>query len=268
MVIQGPRGGQNTVVSFAHVDKYAGTRLGLNLGEVRAGETRVVESPRRLRAEQNYGYVHGLWWLWLADRRAVLSVPPGAGNAIQAILGGIESEASIFDGRLAEALRGPVDEVLLRTGLPATDRVLCDLVFACNKELVRHHPMPDCRRLVDESVPAAEGLHLPTQCFPDGVVYGVVRDNQVVSVAYAHRTGVMEDIVADVGVQTAAGHRRRGHAQAAVSALVAHFTERHGEARYGSSPGNKASIATAESVGFVPYGKTLILSVSRESGRS
>ena len=125
--------------------------------------------------------------------------------------------------------------------------------------------MPDCRRLADESVPAAEGLRLPTHCFPDGVVYGVVRDNKVVSVAYAHRAGVMEDMVADIGVETAPGHRRRGWARAAVSALVGHFTERGGEARYGCSPDNKASVATAESVGFVPYGKSLILSAPRVS---
>jgi RimJ/RimL family protein N-acetyltransferase len=85
----------------------------------------------------------------------------------------------------------------------------------------------------------------------------------VVSVAFAHRAGILEDRVADIGVETAAGYRRRGYAQAAVAALVGHFTQRGGEARYGCSPSNQASMAIAQSVGFVPYGKSLILSAPR-----
>jgi GNAT superfamily N-acetyltransferase len=152
---------------------------------------------------------------------------------------------------------------LVRAGLPATDRVIRDFVFACGGELVRQHPLRSCRRLVDASVPAADGLCLPSHCFPDGVVYGVVCEGRVVSVAFAHRAGVLEDVVADVGVETAPRYRRRGFAQAAVSALAAHFTERGGESRYSCNPDNVASIATARSVGFVRYGKSLILSSPR-----
>ena len=195
----------------------------------------------------------------------MVSVPPGAGDAVQAALDDRDDEESLCDDRLTEALRGPVDQVLLQAGLRATDRVLRDLVFACNDELVRPHPQSTCRHLVDASIPAAEGLDLPLHCFPEGVVYGVVRDHQVVSVAFAHRARVLEDVVADIGVDTAARHRRRGYAQAAVSALVAHFTDRGGEARYGCSPSNQASIATARSVGFVPYARSLILSAPRIS---
>ena len=91
----------------------------------------------------------------------------------------------------------------------------------------------------------------------------MVRDAQVVSVAFAHRAGILEDRVADVGVETALAYRRQGGAQAAVSALVAHFTAHGGEARYGCSPSNEASVGTARSVGFIPYGKSLILSAPR-----
>ena len=206
---------------------------------------------------------YGLWWLELAHDRTVVSVPPGAGDAVQAVFKNRGGEDFFCDHQLIETLRGPVDQVLLQAGLPPTDRVLRDLIFACNGTLVRRYPQPACRRLMDASIPAAEGLDLPTHCFPDGVVYGVVRDHQVVSVAFAHRAGVLEDVVADVGVETAAGHRRQGYAQAAVSALVAHFTDRSGEARYGCSPSNEASRTTARSVGFVPYGRSLILSAPR-----
>ena len=250
-------------MSFAHVNRYTGIRVGLDFEGVRPGEIRIVETRRRLTAEQSYGFVHGLWWHWLADGCVVVSVPPGAGNAVQAVLGDLSDEESIFDDRLAEALKAPVDQALLGAGMPAIDRVFRDLVFACNQELVNHHPLPTCRRLLDESIPAAEGLRLPTHCFPDGVVFGMVHERQVVSVAYAHRVGVLEDVVADVGVETAVSHRQRGYAKVVVSALVAHFTDLGGEARYACSPSNEASIATAKSAGFIPYGKSLILSAPR-----
>jgi len=69
----------------------------------------------------------------------------------------------------------------------------------------------------------------------------------------------MEDQVADIGVETAPVYRRRGYAKTAVSAVVEHIARTGGEARYGCRPDNLASIATARSVGFVPYGTSLVL---------
>jgi predicted GNAT family acetyltransferase len=102
-------------------------------------------------------------------------------------------------------------------------------------------------------------LRLPTECFPDRPVYGVVADGRVVSVAWAHRTGVMEAEIAYVGIATAPAHRRRGYAATALSALVEDFTVAGGEAYYCCDPDNAASIATARSVGFAPYATSLIL---------
>lgn len=248
---------------FKHVDRYTGIRLGLDLAKVNTGKLRVVESQRRLTAEQSYGYIHGLWWIWLADDRRVVSVPPGASGAVEATIKDVCNEKSIFDGGLSTALKPPIDTALARAELSATDRVFNECIFACDADQFEPYPLGYCRRLFNDSVPAADGLHLPSHCFPEGVVYGAVCEGQVVSVAYAHQVGVLGDVVADVGVETAPGYRRRGYAQAAVSALVRHFTERGGESRYSCSPNNLASIATARSVGFVPYGKSLILSAPR-----
>jgi hypothetical protein len=154
------------VVSFALIDRYAGIRLEADLTALPPDQTCVVESSRRLTAEQSYGYIHGLWWLWLADGRSVVSVPPGAGRAIRAIVGSVDSETALFDEHLAERLKGPVDAALLDAGLPATHRVLHDVVFACHGALLKRHPRPDCCRLRKASIPAAEGLRLPTHCFP------------------------------------------------------------------------------------------------------
>ena len=102
-------------------------------------------------------------------------------------------------------------------------------------------------------------MTLPAQCFPDGVCYGILDGGRIVTKAFAHRTGVMEDKVCDVGIETAAAYRRRGYAKTALSALVAHFASCGGEAWYVCRPDNGSSRATARSVGFVPYGRSLVL---------
>ena len=65
---------------FPLIERYHGLRLDANLSALMPGRVAVVESPRRLRREQSYGFVHALWWTWLLDSRSVISVPPGAGG--------------------------------------------------------------------------------------------------------------------------------------------------------------------------------------------
>lgn len=250
---------------FALVDRYTGIRLGLDLGDVEPGKTRVVESERRLACEPSYGHVHALWYMCMFDGRHVVSVPPGSGGEIEMLLRRMTATATMADERLAASLRKPVDRALSAAGLHPVDRLLRETVFACNADHLRPHPVSTCRRLTDDSVPASEGIDLPKHCFPDGIVYGVVVGNEIASCALAHRAGIMEDVVCDVGVETASAHRRRGYAKATVSALVNTFTDRGGEARYACSPDNEASIATARSIGFAPYAECLILSASRSS---
>ncbi len=246
--------------AFPLVDEYHGLRLGLDLAAVEPGQVVVVETPQRLAKEQSYGYVRALWWLWLEDGRSALSVPPGTGLALGPYLDAGEADGP---GELAAGLVVPINAALEAAGLAAVDRVWADMCLACNGELLRTHNHGDCRRLVDDSVPPADGLGLPEQCFPNGIVYGVVADGRVASVAFAHRSGIMEDRLADVGIETAPAYRRRGFAQTALSTLVAHMTETGGEARYGCSPDNAASVATARSVGFVPYARSLVLAAPR-----
>jgi GNAT superfamily N-acetyltransferase len=247
-------------IVFPLVDRYMGIRMEVDLGALRPGRLEVVESPRRLRREQSYGFIHALWWVWLEDRRSAASVPPGAAKAVREGLACAARREDLLDPNVAERLKPAVNATLTGAGLRAVNRVLSDLCFACNASLLRRHYHGDCRRLVDEGVPPAEGIQLPTHCFPDGIAYGIVADGKVVSVAFAHRPGVMEDRIADVGVTTAPAYQRRGYAKTAVSAVVEHVTRVGGEARYGCWPDNVASIATARSVGFVPYGTSLVLS--------
>lgn len=250
---------QGPTPAFPLVDKYHGIRLGVELASVQPGGVMVAESPRRLLKEQSFGYVRALWWLWLQDGRSVLSVPPGAGDAVREIAASVEDAGELLEPGLAELLKEPVNVTLSGAGLAQVDRTLHDVNFACNAALLRLHREGDCRPLTNESLPPESGMRTRKQCFPDGIAYGVIADGQVVSVAFAHRTGVMEGLVADLGVRTAEPYRRRGYAKTAVSAVVELVTNVGGEAVYYCDPSNAASVATARSVGFVPYGISLIL---------
>lgn len=246
--------------AFPVVEEYLGTRLGVDLASVRPGETLVVETERRLRREVGYGYLRALWWIELNDGRSVLSVPPSAGPRIRELVVGARPASSVHDEAMVAKLKAPVNEALARFGLAEIDHPRCDVCFACDGHLVRRHGHGDCHRLVGESIPAADGLRLPVHCFPDGVVYAVVEDGKAVSIAHAHKKGVMEDTLTDMAVPgTAEPYRGRGYAKTVVSAVVDHFTRTGGEAYYVCSPDNAASVATARSVGFVPYGRSLVL---------
>jgi ribosomal protein S18 acetylase RimI-like enzyme len=237
-----------------------GVRMGIDLAAVEPGRVVVVESARRLRREQSYGFIHALWFLWLDDGRAAVSVPPGAADGVSRVVSSLHDREGVFGPLLNWLLKGPVDAALSRAGLGGVDRALCDVDLACNASLLHRHRCGDCRRITDDSLPIAKGIEYPDHCFPDGIVYGVVADGKVVSLAHAHRPGLMEDQVADLGVPgTVPAYRRRGYAKTCVSAVVEHITRTGGEARYGSAPENAASIATARSVGFVPYGVSLVL---------
>jgi RimJ/RimL family protein N-acetyltransferase len=212
----------------------------------------------------SFGFTHSLWWMWFADDRRVASVVPGAGDEVLGILSSAQSQDSLFDDQLATDLCNAIEKTLVRLNLPVPNRSFCEYVFACEEPLFRPQYSLDCHRLLDDSVRAAEGLRLPLHCFPDGVVYGVIRDKMVVSVAHAHRSGELAESVADVGIETAPAYRRNGYGKAVLSSLVAHFIERGGASRYSCSPSNTASAATALSVGFIPYAKSLMLASPRK----
>ena len=243
--------------AFPLLDQYMGTRLQVDLTHLPSGQTVIVESERRLKREESYGFVHALWWVWLADGRSAVSVPPGTGNAVAEIVSKVQAVDQMFEPGLAERLRVPIDDSLLQHGMAISDRRSYALCFGCNGALLQYHKHKDRHRLVDDRFPPAEGLQLPSHCLPDGIVYGVVAEGRVASVAYAHRTGLVQGQVADLAVETAPGWRRRGYAKAVVSAVVAEIVRNGGEAIYCCGRNNLASAATARSVGFLPYAKSL-----------
>jgi len=247
---------------FELVDKFVGLRLGINLNDTHPGSVTVVETTKRLEPEKSYGYIRVFWLMKLADRQCIASVPPGTGPAIESILCDAGLDKGRCDSTMVECVRHYLNQNLDDIGSSNIDRVMSERAFACSSDTLIIHKNGDCRQLIDSSIPPAEGIYLPEHCFTDGIAYGVVEDNHVVSVAYAHRTGLMEDCIADIGVETAMPYRGRGYAKTAVSAVYNHITQSGGEGWYHCPPKNVASMATALSVGCLPYSSSLILTAS------
>jgi RimJ/RimL family protein N-acetyltransferase len=250
--------GASLVSTSPFVDCYIGTQLDIDVSVLTAGDIVVVESDRRLRPEQSYVYIHALYGIWFEDGRIAVSVPPGTHCDVAKAL----PITARFDEEWLESLRGPINHVLKQAGLPQVRNAWDVRLFACNATSVKRWREGECLRLRDESIPPAEGLRLPTHCFPDGIVYGIVEADRVVSVAYAHRTGLMEEKIVDLGVETSEAYRRRGYAKTVVSAVTSHMTELGGEGLYKCNASNVASIATACSVGYELYGKAVVLAAS------
>lgn len=247
------------------VDRYIGVRLDADVKALVPGEPVAVESNRRLRPEQSFGYVHALWGIWFEDGRIVVSVPPGARDGVVEVLSDVQMADDRFDQAWLQRLKVPVDAALRRAGLSAIRNAWNTVCFACDATSLRSHSCGDCRRLYDESIPPVEGLCLPTHCFPDGIVHGVVEQGCVVAVAYAHRSGLMEDQIVDIGVETAEPYRRRGYAKTVVSAVTARITRSEGEGVYVCGASNQASIATARSAGYELYGQGIVLATDIHS---
>jgi GNAT superfamily N-acetyltransferase len=243
---------------FPSVDEYLSYLLDSDVSKAPRDGVLVVESPRRLQPEPDGAEVRGFWGLRLLDGRHLVSVPPGAAEAVMEIINAV-SDARRADAQIVAAFKAVLPRTLREAGLPCPPCIAYELTLACNGPILKTYPRSDCFRLIEASIPPAKGLKLPEACFPDGIVYGVVEDEQVVSAAWARRTGICEQSVADVRVATAEAYRGRGYGQTVLSAVVEYITRTDGEARFACHPDNIASIATARSVGFEPYGTSLML---------
>jgi len=71
--------------------------------------------------------------------------------------------------------------------------------------------------------------------------------------------GAVTETLWDVGIDTLAGHRRRGHATAAYRALAAHLAETGRDPVWGAEDTNVASLRLADELGFEPVDRLAVL---------
>jgi len=215
----------------------------------------IVESERRQRCEMSYGSIH-MVWIAAFGNCVIASLPPNADEAIKSFLQANLGKADIADKAFIAGLKSLVN---------SEARCYSDLMFACDAEsLAPANPDVTPERIIDDRFTCCKDIYYPGHCLPDGVVYAMIDKEKILSVAYAHQTGEYQDIVADIGVETSKHYRRKGYARACVNAVARHVIENGGESLYKCSPENAASIRTALSAGYKPYGKSLIFSVKPE----
>ena len=87
------------------------------------------------------------------------------------------------------------------------------------------------------------------------VIYAVVKEGQIVSVAVTCEAPPKERGFVEIGTETAVGYRKNGYAQAAVRALSAHLCERGYRVLYKCHHENLASTAVAHGAGFSEVGR-------------
>jgi RimJ/RimL family protein N-acetyltransferase len=78
-------------------------------------------------------------------------------------------------------------------------------------------------------------------------------------VAAVCTAGAVTETLWDVGIDTIAGHRRRGHATAAFRALAGHLAARGLQPVWGAEDDNAASLRLAAKLGFQPAGHLAVV---------
>lgn len=87
------------------------------------------------------------------------------------------------------------------------------------------------------------------------LVSAVVRDGKLVSVAYTDLAIDEDTDAVEVGIETAVGYRRQGHAKSALAALISELERQDIEPIYICSQFNKSSLALADAFGFELEGR-------------
>lgn len=87
------------------------------------------------------------------------------------------------------------------------------------------------------------------------VIYAVVKDGQIVSVAVTCEAPCKEYDLVEIGTETAVGYRGNGYAKAAVRALSAHLCAKGYRVLYKCHHENLASTAVARGAGFAQVGR-------------
>jgi len=247
---------------FKLVDEYMFSRLGLQ--SINKNLT-IVETEKRHTCEISYGYINMIWIVKFIDNSVVASVPLNLSETIKSFIYDNIDKYDITDSLFITPLKELADKEAKKLFDKSLCRCFNSLIFACNNESIA--PISQnvkTVRITDKRFECHDDIHFPEHCLPDGIIYGVIENNKIVSLAHAHKTGKYQDIVADIGVDTSKDYRRKGYARECVNSVARYVINKGGESIYICSPDNIASIHTATSAGYEPYGKTLTFAINLE----
>lgn len=224
----------------------------------------IAETEKRHRCMPSYGIIHMFYIVKFEDGSIVASVPINTSEKVKSFLYENVQKYDIDDStNFISPLKSLANAEAKRVFDKELHNSWNSLIFACNAETIgKPNPNVNTIMVVDKNFECYNDVNFPDHCIPDGVVYSVVEGNKIVSLAHAHKTGEYQDIVADIGVDTSKDFRKKGYARECVNAVARHFIEKGGESVYICSPNNTASIHTALSAGYKPFGKVLVFTVN------
>lgn len=248
------------------LDAFFSRYLGCELAAIGFGETRIVPSPRRFAAEVGYGPIFAIWALMTRGRCAVSLQQPLAAEAKRIL--GDDGLGPTLDPERRSALTELVCRAVGRRDVTAVSGP----ILFCTRESLRRQSFHPCRRVGPGDVPALvrAGLHNDSlaEAIDAGFCFAAWSGGEVACVAATNPIDAVRaaDGVADIGINTAAAHRRQGFGKTALSALTAALLEAGCVPVYAASDHNEPSIRTATSVGYVQYAWQFRVQVARQGG--
>ena len=150
---------------------------------------------------------------------------------------GLEHAVTLFpEGRPRRAILHRLDA----TVEPISDESL-DIAAVDQQLLVSLHP---------ELASEVEGAYIAALRRVEGVVVSACSAASITETLW------------DVGIDTLEGHRRKGHARACYLSLASHLAAQGLSPVWGAYEDNEASLAMAESLGFVPVDELWVIELS------
>lgn len=244
--------------SKATIDRYHSIRLGVRLADVKPGQVAVATSDHTTFAERGYGFVRLFWAIHLDDRAAV-SVHPAALAEVSRLALRISPDEVLGDelcDSTCAALRSALDEPELGPG--GVDICLYHPgeadVFESEGEIRPATPASKDAWVGERTAWAAADHPSAAR----GEAFSLWRGEKVVADIITHEPSVAEmaDLIAEDGIEVSDQFRGRGYGKAILSYWTHEMQQRGRVCLHSTSASNAASLAVAQSVGYVEYAKS------------
>jgi len=248
---------------FKLVNEYILSLLGAK--NIDKKEIALIETERRHSCENSYGYIQMIWIIKFTDGSVIASVPLNTFDNTKSFIYDNIKKFDIYDDSFVSPLKELADIEAKRLFNKDSCGCVFSSIFACNSDTIApKNPNIITKRITNKRFECPDDINFPDHCLPDGIIYSVIENNKIVSLAHAHKTGEYQNIVADIGVDTSRNYRRKGYARECVNSVARHVIEKGGESIYTCSRENIASIHTALAAGYKPFGESLVFSVIPE----
>jgi len=236
------------------LDAFFSVYLGCDIGEMAPGETRVVASARRERAELRYTEPFALWMV-VAQSRCVISVRGELMRRVTRIVRPLGIER-MRDPQAAQQLVIAATKTL---GMGRKMTTTTGPILYCTANTLRMWQKHDCRQVTSLDVPVVEqtGLYGPSldRSVDEGTCFAAWSGSHPVALAGTYPVPHMADAIADINVSgTLEGHRNQGFGRTVVSHTTRAVLNLGLVPVYMTADSNVQSKRTARAVGYRSYG--------------